>query len=62
MTLTDIVLPILIAAAASIYAMFAGRAQSSRLRGLHQDFANGKLRGYLTISVVPAVMLASHIF
>lgn len=62
MTFADVALPILIAAAAAIYAIFAGRAQSSRLRGLHTDIANGNLRGYLVISVVLVVILASYNF
>jgi hypothetical protein len=56
---TDILLPSLVAVLAAIFAVFAGRAQASRLRGLHVDARNGNLRGILTIAAVIAVVFAS---
>ena len=62
MSLADLLLPLLVAASAAISAIFAGRAQASRLRSLHKDISNGNLRGYLTISVVIVVVFASWYF
>lgn len=59
MSLAAILMPLLIAASSVIYAIFAGRAQATRLRALNQDVSNRKLRGYLTLSVVIAMILAS---
>ena len=62
MRLADLLLPLLVAASALIYAIFAGRAQASRLRSLHVDVSNGRLRGFLTIAIVIATILASFVF
>ncbi len=62
MSRADLLLPVLVAAAAVIYAIFVGRAQASRLRSLQGDVSNGKLRGLLTIAVVIAMILASFAF
>ncbi len=58
----DLLLPLLIAASAVLYGLHAGRAQASRLRSLHREVSNGKLRGFLTIGVVIAMILATLVF
>ncbi len=62
MRFADLVLPLLIAAAAVIYGAFAGQARASRLRELHQDISTGNLRGYLVIFFVIVMILASFVF
>lgn len=58
----DLLLPLLVAASAAIYAVLAGRAQASRLRNLQADVSAGNLRGFLMIAVVIAMVLASSVF
>lgn len=55
----NLLLPFLVAIAAAVFAVYAGRAQASRLRNLHVDIANGKLRGILTIAAVIVMVIAS---
>ncbi len=52
-------LQLLIAASAVVYAIFAGRAQASRLRNLREDISHGRMRGFLVVAVVIALILAS---
>jgi hypothetical protein len=59
---SDLLLLVLIGAAAVAYGIFSGRAEASRLRGLSADLSNGKLRGILVIAAVAVMVLASHVF
>jgi hypothetical protein len=62
MSLADFLLPLLIAASAVAYGIFAGRARASRLRSLHQDVSNSRMRGYLVIVAVIGIIIATFIF
>ncbi len=58
----EFLLPLLIAASAVPFAIFAGRAQASRMRELGEDIVTGKARGHLVILVVLFMVFASSIF
>jgi hypothetical protein len=58
----NFLLPLLVAAFAVPFAIFVGRAQASRMRGLREDIMTGKLRGYLVIFFVIMLVLASSVF
>ena len=62
MSFADFLLPLLIGASAVVYGIYSGRAEASRLRSLHLDVSNGKLRGYLVIFAVSTIIIASIIF
>lgn len=58
MSLAHVLLVLIIAASALIYAIFAGKAQAGRLRSLEMDFLDGKLRGFAVIVFVLLMILA----
>lgn len=62
MSHSGFLLALLVAASAVIYEIYTGRAEASRMRSLHQDILNGKLRGHLVILFVIVMFLGSSVF
>jgi hypothetical protein len=61
MNLSDFVMPLIIAVCATVYAIFVGRAQASRLRSLQVDISKGSLKGYFVVLAVIAMVLVSFL-
>jgi hypothetical protein len=58
----DFLLYALVLVSAVPFAIYAGRAQASRMRDLRQDLLTGKSRGILVILFVAVMVLASSVF
>jgi hypothetical protein len=61
MNLSDFVMPLIVAVCAAVYAIFVGRAQALRLRGLQVDISKGSLKGYFVVLAVIAMVLVSFL-
>lgn len=51
-TMGNLALQVMIVLAAVAYGIFSGRAKAERLRQLHADLKDGKMRGYAVIGTV----------
>ena len=59
MNVWQLLLPVVIAALAVPFGIFAGRAKAARMRELREHLLTGKARGYLVILVVIIMVIAS---
>ena len=58
---SNLLLSLLIAAAAVVYGVAGGRAKAARMRELAQDLKDGRPRGWTVILVVAAIIILATV-